>query len=203
MNARAFVLREIRQALQRAPGDAVAELPEVRLRPASIANRAALFRERLETLLGTVQRSTFANAAAEVNRLVAGRSYVTSASPLLARLGLSQCADRANLQNVCASVDVGITSAAYGLAATGSLVMLSSATEARMISLLPPVHIAVIETSQILADIDELFTVLPDPARQTSSMVLITGPSRTGDIEQISIRGVHGPGELHVVLIDR
>jgi L-lactate utilization protein LutC len=53
----------------------------------------------------------------------------------------------------------------------------------------------------VLSGLDELFTILPDPAAQTSSMVLITGPSRTADIEQILVRGVHGPGEIHVVVV--
>jgi L-lactate dehydrogenase complex protein LldG len=70
-----------------------------------------------------------------------------------------------------------------------------------MISLLPPVHLAVIRSDRILTGLDELFTLAPLPGEHTSSMVLITGPSRTADIEQILIRGVHGPGELHVVAI--
>ena len=62
-------------------------------------------------------------------------------------------------------------------------------------------HIAVVPKERLLSGLDELFTMLPDPAAQTSSMVLITGPSRTADIEQILVRGVHGPGEIHVVVV--
>jgi L-lactate dehydrogenase complex protein LldG len=47
-----------------------------------------------------------------------------------------------------------------------------------------------------------LLEVLPNPAEQTSSMVLITGPSRTADIEQILVRGVHGPGEIYAVIVE-
>jgi L-lactate utilization protein LutC len=79
--------------------------------------------------------------------------------------------------------------------------MLSSHSEARLISLLPPAHIAVVPRERILSGLDELFTILPNPAEQTSSMVLITGPSRTADIEQILVRGVHGPGEITVVVV--
>jgi L-lactate utilization protein LutC len=96
---------------------------------------------------------------------------------------------------------VGITSADYALADTGTLVLLSSPEEARMISLLPPVHIAIVPQERVLTGLDELLTILPDPAAQSSSMVLITGPSRTADIEQILVRGVHGPGEIHVVVV--
>ena len=69
-----------------------------------------------------------------------------------------------------------------------------------MISLLPPVHLAVVPRDRILTGLDELFTVLPHPADRTSSMVFISGSSRTTDIEQILVRGVHGPGEVHVVV---
>jgi L-lactate dehydrogenase complex protein LldG len=70
-----------------------------------------------------------------------------------------------------------------------------------MISLVPPAHIALIPRECILTGLDELVTLVPLPADRTSSMVLITGPSRTADIEQILLRGVHGPGEIHVVIV--
>jgi L-lactate dehydrogenase complex protein LldG len=79
--------------------------------------------------------------------------------------------------------------------------MIASAHEARLVSLLPPAHIAVVPLERMLTGLDELFSLLPRPAEQTSSMVLITGPSRTADIEQILVRGVHGPGRLKVVLV--
>jgi hypothetical protein len=96
---------------------------------------------------------------------------------------------------------VGITSADYALADTGSLVMIASPREARLVSLLPPAHIAVVPRDRILTGLDELFSILPNPADVTSSMVLITGPSRTADIEQILVRGVHGPGQITVVVV--
>ncbi len=80
--------------------------------------------------------------------------------------------------------------------------MLSSPQEARLISLLPPAHIAVVPTR---AHPDRPGRVVHAAAAirptQTSSMVLITGPSRTADIEQILVRGVHGPGQITVVVV--
>jgi len=108
--------------------------------------------------------------------------------------------DREELRNVCATADIGITSADYALADTGTLVMLASPQEARLVSLLPPAHIAVVPRDRILTGLDELFTLVPLPASATSSMVLITGPSRTADIEQILVRGVHGPGLITVII---
>lgn len=119
------------------------------------------------------------------------------------------CADAAVLRDCAlagntadpATADVGVTGVDYALAATGTLVMLASRDNPRKYSLLPPVHIAVVEERTLLASIDELFITVRMPADIASSMVLITGPSRTADIEQILVRGVHGPGELHVVLL--
>ena len=56
--------------------------------------------------------------------------------------------------------------------------------------------------SRILANLDQLLTVVPMPSEQPSSMVLITGPSRTADIEQILVRGVHGPGEIYAIVVE-
>jgi L-lactate dehydrogenase complex protein LldG len=106
------------------------------------------------------------------------------------------------LRELCVRADVGITSADYALADTGTLVMIASPAEARMVSLVPPAHIALVPAERVLTGLDELFALHPLPARETSSMVLITGPSRTADIEQILVRGVHGPGEIHVVVVD-
>jgi len=79
--------------------------------------------------------------------------------------------------------------------------MIASPAEARLVSLLPLMHVAIVPRERILTGLDELFTILPRPADQTSSLVLITGPSRTADIEQILVRGVHGPGQISVIVV--
>jgi L-lactate utilization protein LutC len=114
------------------------------------------------------------------------------------RTGIAEVGE---LTAVCARVDIGITSADYALCDTGTLVMIASPAEARLVSLLPPAHMAVVPSERILTGLDELFTILPDPAALSSSMVMITGPSQTADIEQILIRGVHGPGQITVVIV--
>ena len=79
--------------------------------------------------------------------------------------------------------------------------MIASPQEARLISLLPPAHLALVPKERILTGLDELFEILPDPMAQTSSLVLITGPSRTADIEQILVRGFHGPGQIMAIVV--
>jgi L-lactate dehydrogenase complex protein LldG len=91
-----------------------------------------------------------------------------------------------------------ISHAAYGLADTGSVVLLSS-DEPRARSLLPFVHVTVVREDRILPSVAELFEALgPD---LPSSVAIVTGPSRSGDVEQKLAVGVHGPGEVHVVLV--
>jgi L-lactate utilization protein LutC len=167
--------------------------------------RVASMLERVRALAGEAVES--AEPRAFVANAIAGKTAVASNAPYLAECGIaalpevrSGITDREELRELCASADVGITSADYALADTGTLVLLASPREARMISLLPPAHIAVVPRERILTGLDELFSLLPNPAEATSSMVLITGPSRTADIEQILVRGVHGPGLLTVVV---
>ena len=103
---------------------------------------------------------------AVVAEQVAGKTAVASNAPLLAEWGItglpgvrSGITDREELRDLCAVVDVGITSADYALADTGTLVMMSSPEEARLISLLPPAHLAVVPADRILTGLDELFTI--------------------------------------------
>ena len=102
----------------------------------------------------------------------------------------------------CATAGAGITSAYCLLAETGTIVLRACPQEPRLLSLLPPVHIAVVALDRLLTNLDEMLSMTPRPVDSDSSaMVLITGPSRTGDIEQILVRGVHGPGAVHVVIV--
>jgi L-lactate dehydrogenase complex protein LldG len=88
--------------------------------------------------------------------------------------------------------------AAYGLADTGSVVVLAS-DEPRGRSLLPFVHVTYLGESCILPGLDELFAELGNDL--PSSVAIITGPSRSGDIDMTLTVGVHGPGEVHIVLV--
>jgi L-lactate dehydrogenase complex protein LldG len=209
--SRETVLHKVRTALGRSVGQPIEEPPPVRLRipEIDIEVRIASFRTRIEALAGKTHAARSVEDALEYTTgIIAGRIAVASNAPILRECGITALpgvrtgvTDRDELRALCAAAAVGITGADYALADTGTLVLLSSRREARMISLLPPVYIAVVKRECLLTGLDELLAVLPRPAEQTSSMVLITGPSRTADIEQILVRGVHGPGEIHVVVV--
>ena len=101
-------------------------------------------------------------------------------------------------------VDVGITDVDAALAETGSIIINSGAHRSRGSYLAPPVHIALVYKDQILADMIDYFGRTSGPLIQPnwSSTVLISGPSKTADIEGILITGVHGPGVVHIVIIE-
>lgn len=200
-------LSAVGRALGRGPNDPVPDPPPVTLHYSGprIDQKVAKFVQALTALAGKVSLvSRLDEARARVESILAGRRALASCAPILAASGI------ANLPGVstefsretCAAVEVGITSADFALADTGTLVLMTESGESRMISLLPPGHIAVIAQSKILENLDEFFAVVPQPAAHSSAMVLITGPSRTADIEMRLVRGVHGPGEIHVVIVD-
>lgn len=211
MRERDHVLHKVRTALGRSAGQAPGALPPARVRIPEMdeQERIARFCRKLGALAGHAHLAASpAEARAYVATTIAGKTAVASNAPFLRECGITELpgvrsgfTDRAELRALCATAAVGITSADYALADTGSLAIFSSLQEARMISLLPPMHIAVVPRQHMLSGLDELFALQPKPADITSSMVLITGPSRTADIEQFLVRGVHGPGTIHVVLV--
>jgi L-lactate dehydrogenase complex protein LldF len=98
------------------------------------------------------------------------------------------------------TVRAGVTGALVGIAETGSLLLISGAGQTLTASLLPEVHVVVLRTSQILPNLAD--ALRRPEVRTAQAGVIISGPSRTADIEMTLTIGVHGPGELHVFLID-
>ncbi len=202
------ILHRIRTGIGRSAGEPPPAPPPVRLRvpEVDIEARIASMIARVEALAGNAHRDV--DARRFIAEAIEGKTAVASNAPLLEELGITRLAgvrsgitNRDELRDACATADFGITGADYALADTGTLVTIASPEEARLVSLLPPAHIAVVPRSRILSGLDELFTLLPNPAEVSSSMVLITGPSRTADIEQILVRGVHGPGQITVLIL--
>jgi L-lactate utilization protein LutC len=97
------------------------------------------------------------------------------------------------------SEEVGVSRAVYGLADTGSVVLSAGPEEPRARSLLPPVHVTILDADRILPGLPELFAALD--GELPSALAIVTGPSRSADIEQKLVIGVHGPGETHIVLV--
>lgn len=99
---------------------------------------------------------------------------------------------------------LGITSVDWAIAETGSLALIARAGgRGRSVSLLPPVHIALIEPSQLIPDLFDLYPLLERlPEGLPSNVTLITGPSKTGDIQLKLTTGVHGPGEVHALIVE-
>jgi L-lactate utilization protein LutC len=147
--------------------------------------------------------------ATAARRVLLGRGPVLDALQLAGRLherglgvfvvdGLAPGARRETLFQA----DIGISGVAWAVAETGTLIMATRPQDPRSLSLLPPVHIAVIERGQLVADLFDLFADLEiDKSNLPACLTLITGPSKTGDIELKLVTGVHGPGEVHVVVI--
>jgi L-lactate dehydrogenase complex protein LldG len=97
-------------------------------------------------------------------------------------------------------VRVGLTGAHGALADTGAIALISGEGRGRLASLLPPVHIALLPKSKLYPSLPAFLAEQPAAIDAGSNLVFIAGPSRTGDIEMILSLGVHGPGELHVLV---
>lgn len=211
------ILRTIREGLQQAV------LPEVRSdRPINHVPRAAAnvdtFMAELIRIAGHVIRVHTAQEAAQtVAELCLERGWQEALAweldeiecdglaEALAQAGVQVIQDDAAGPRALAHIPVGLTGAEAALAESGTLVLRKRPRRSALASLLPPVHIALMPTSRIVPDIVSYFEGLDNAAatiRDTSNLIFISGPSRTGDIEQVLTLGVHGPKELIVILWD-
>jgi L-lactate dehydrogenase complex protein LldG len=145
------------------------------------------------------------------------RSAVCWQHELLDRLGVAQLLaapgvtvhDYASLsalptaeqRRIVLACDIGITSCDLAIAETGTLVVCSRRGQERVTSLLPPFYVAIVERKQIVPDLIDALPHLSSLAALPSNVTLITGPSKTGDIELQLTTGVHGPGKWRVIVV--
>ncbi len=97
-------------------------------------------------------------------------------------------------------VPASFTGTLAGIAATGTLVVQPSPAEPRLMSLVPPLHIALLNASQIYDNLYQAQQAWPKP--MPSNFLLISGPSKTADIEQVLAYGAHGPKDLIVLIVE-
>lgn len=115
---------------------------------------------------------------------------------------LQELSDQEKQERLLAA-EIGISSVTYAVAETGTLAVAARPGQERLASLLPPVHLAVVQSSQVLPDLFDLFEELQQRGLENlpGNLSLITGPSKTGDIELQLTTGVHGPGTCHVLIL--
>jgi L-lactate dehydrogenase complex protein LldG len=173
-----------------------------------------MFRERLESVGGhcTIVHDEPEAARAltqiisELQTRVPAKRIALSDAPLVTELTrglpveeLQVCPPVSELFNY----DVGITMAQAAIAETGTLVLESEKERHRLVSLLPPVHVAIVRSDDICLTIgDALKHLRGRESAMSRAITFITGPSRTADIELTLTVGVHGPKELYVIILD-
>lgn len=166
------------------------------------------FRNNLEAVGGKVLVvKSKIEAVAEIQKIIEhlnAQKIAVSDTPLIGEIINSPDIEAEIVENAIASdlfeYDLGITGAQFGISETGTLVLESEKEFSRLTSLVPPVHICVLESKNIRQTLGEVLTILENDLSR--AITFITGPSRTSDIELTLAIGVHGPAELFVILID-
>ena len=99
-------------------------------------------------------------------------------------------------------IDAGITSTLGAIAETGAIVVWPTEKEPRLMSLVPSIHIAVLDADSIFNTFCEAIQTQNWPEKMPTNVLLISGPSKTADIELVLAFGVHGPKEVVVLILD-
>lgn len=184
-------------------------VPEVRVRaldgiaPDDRDGLLAVFRDQAERVDAVVHRGEPSEEVAGVVRTHDITTAVVSPEPAAQHLvpALRACGVTVDPPGIdaAAAADLGVTGSIAAIAATGSVVIDADLAGGRTTSLLPRVHLCVVDRADLVAGTAEVLRAPPRPL--PAHRVIVTGPSRTGDIEQILTLGAHGPVALHVLLV--
>jgi L-lactate dehydrogenase complex protein LldG len=213
-SAREEILANVRASLGRAEGTPVSPVPPTaRVKPRTAgpveAEIEQLFAE-IDKLKGVTRRlagrDDLKSALADLVKAEAVKKATLWATPelqaldvaaTLKALGVELVSPHADKRKV-AECELGVTGADAALAETGTILLRSSPEKPRVVSLLPRVHLAILRRAALRADLHQVFSEV----KQDGYCVLISGPSRTADIELTLTLGVHGPKALYVWLLD-
>ena len=213
MSAREEILGRVRQGLNKGEADRRRAAAEASLaapvrgpQPAIAGDLVARFAARAESLASTVGRVTAADdVPAAVAAWLAGHGLGTAGVVTADVGGLPwQPAGVTIAVRPAQDADaVGITGCFCAIAETGTLMLLSGPDTPASVSLLPETHVAVVPAARIFATMEDAFALLRAewPGILPRSINFVSGPSRTGDIEQTIVLGAHGPCRVHIVIV--
>jgi len=201
------IIVNIRKALNRLPNDTVSYRPAIlnsRI-PGSQVTELDMLIAEINKLSGLARRITLDQIENELLNLIKVEKITKTVfwdSPWLNQFKLKNLLESNNIEIIpnnflkdkLALCELGITEVDFALPETGTLVLFSSLSKPRTTSLLPRVHLALLNPQVLVPDLHQVF----ESARYRPYMVFITGPSRTSDIELITTLGVHGPKSLYV-----
>ena len=176
--------------------------------PHRVANPIQL-EEVLKTILGAEKAS---NAVLSANSILTKAFVINALTELCGNVTTwgNETGEHSpeDHSRACFEAQVGFSGVDFVLAETGTLVVSSGTEGSQLTSLAPPIHVAFYWPSQVVAGLEQVLDGLagrksgPDDRFEGHSVVFITGPSRTGDIELTLTLGVHGPHQVHAILIE-
>ena len=161
---------------------------------------------RALSLAEALGASRIVRSSQEVFDLVPVDAALTGAGVTVTEIAHGESRSREALRAEIIAAGLGITGADYAIAETGSVIVRPRKGLSRLVSLVPPVHLALVRAEDVIESLDDLFLLRlleyhakgGDMGRYLN---FITGPSRTADIEQTLVVGVHGPKEAHMILL--
>lgn len=196
-DAEAYVAEHAQGPRPRMPGDLVARFMQ---RATDMESTVARLDDRRE-IPANVAR--YLDALELAPALAAQRSRQGVCWPELADLDWAGAGLTIEPRPTTGDDKLGITGAFCAIAETGTLVLLSGASTPTATMLLPDTHIAIVSASRIVAGMEEAFALVRDERDGLPRAVnLVSGPSRTGDIEQTIVLGAHGPYRVHILVVD-
>ena len=224
-DARAEIMQSIREHLAKSPAESsesehgaqssdLGANGDYDLRAASSGVLVAKFRSALEAVGGhcflTHDAAETASTLTEIIRGLPGanRRIAVSDSPEIQSLvgdltdELAEFAMNPSRSDLF-KFDAGVTTAQLAIAETGTLVLESDSERHRLVSLVPPIHIALVKAENVVPTLGHAFSVVRRGAGLSRAITFITGPSRTADIELTLSIGVHGPKDLYVIVQEK